>query len=203
MFAFKHVVNEQAAQRMRFDNEFVIEKLMNPKIMRQIVRLISHKDWRIQHNAAILLANCFATSEFHIRAKYLQLCTFGTEYNVINVTLDAIYKLLHNRQFELHEAEYRVCRSLICVVGNFVISKGSPSKSKSGHIGNLDNKDFTDPDKWKKLALNHPTNYVAFMTHILNQDAAQIAQKGSTATEPIKFSLKISYLLTMFIIFDS
>ena len=162
----------EAAQRMRFDNKFVMDKLMKPEIMKQIVRLVKHKDWRIQHNAAILLANLFATSEFSVRAKYLELCTYGTEYNVIDVTLTAIYKLLKNRQFNLHEAEYRVCRSLICVIGNYVISHDNDEKCD-------------DPDKWKKLALTHSVNYVSFMTEILNQEASAIA-KQSVTNEPIK-----------------
>ncbi len=107
----------EAAQRMRFDHEFVMEKLLNKNVMKQIIRLIKHKDWRIQHNAAILLANLFATSQFVMGQKYLQLCTFDTEYNIINVTLKSIYGFLKGkRQFELEESEYSVCRSLICVI---------------------------------------------------------------------------------------
>lgn len=114
----------EASRRLGCDDEFIAQKLLDRQIMRQIVRLVKHKNLRIQGNAAMLLSNCFATDNEEIRENYLRLCTFETEYNVIDVTLKAIYNLLNDRQFNrLNEGEYRVCRSLLCIIGNYVISE--------------------------------------------------------------------------------
>ena len=65
----------EAAQRLGFENKIVCEILLDPVIMRQIVRLIKHKDLRIKSYAAILLSNMFSTAIDEIQGEYLKLCT--------------------------------------------------------------------------------------------------------------------------------
>eukprot|EP01083_Nonionella_stella_P042691 115253_1 len=147
----------EAAQRMKFDHPFVMKHLLNPSIMRQLIRLLKHNDWRIQHNASILLANLFTSKDCMARDQYLQLATFGIHgYSVVDVALKSIYAILRHGSFNLQDGEYRVCRSLICVVGNYAICKH-------------------EKDTWKKIVLAHPIQYVSFMMRVLNQEATLIA----------------------------
>ena len=139
----------------------------------------------IQSNASNLLSYLFGTltmTSKDLRERYLELAVFGTDYNVIDIALETVIKMMSAPRDRFGSDDLKACHHMMNMIMNIVVSKVQDTKD--------------DNVKWKKLVITHRFDFVSFMIDFVGKEQARVADEFAAKTP-----VQLSYLSKILVYF--